>query len=208
MEHVNVQPIRDAMKWFDAALNKIRAYQAGKGDPLKITCAKGCFACCDEPLKVLEGEVDLILADLSPVEKENLKVAVLAWLNAAKAHKLEGMVAFNSDDLKADGKKINAFQYRAFKLTCPLLQDGVCSVYENRPTACRMHMACGPRIMCEDLAQRPNQKFLTIMELDAATASNLIRAHALAGYTEVGVAHLGHFLAVKLGLLDRDVVNP
>jgi Fe-S-cluster containining protein len=197
---MNVQPIRETMQWFDSALAAIREGQARKGEPINITCGKGCFACCDEPLKVLEGEVDLILADMTVEEKEALKLRVQAWLyQAVKVHKLSSVTT--NDVIMADGKKINAFQYRAMKLTCPLLKDGLCSVYANRPHSCRMHLAVGPRVNCEDLTLRPSQTFVTIQELDEATTHNLIHAHVKAGYERIGVSHLGFFLAMKLGLV-------
>lgn len=196
---MNVQPMRETMQWFDSTLAGIIEGQARKGEPINITCGKGCFACCDEPLKVLEAEVDLILADLTADEKEALKVRVAAWLyQAVKVHKLSSTTA--NDMITANGQKINAFQYRAMKLTCPLLKDGLCSVYANRPLSCRMHMAIGPRVNCEDLALRPSQTFITIKELDEATTHNLINAHVEAGYERIGVSHLGFFLAMKLGL--------
>jgi Fe-S-cluster containining protein len=153
---MNVQPIRETMQWFDSALAAIREGQARKGEPINITCGKGCFACCDEPLKVLEGEVDLILADMTVEEKEALKLRVQAWLyQAVKVHKLSSVTT--NDVIMADGKKINAFQYRAMKLTCPLLKDGLCSVYANRPHSCRMHLAVGPsELRRPDLAPEPD----------------------------------------------------
>lgn len=198
---INIQPMRDLMKWFDRSLEKIKEIQSQKGQPVQFTCTKGCFACCDEPLKVLEGEVDLILADMTTEEKEALKPRVLAWMDIAKANRLRSDVQQGKPDINANGKVINAFGYRALKLTCPLLKDGVCTVYENRPLGCRLHLAVGPRIKCEDLTQRPEQKFMTCPELDSAVLNNMLRAHALAGYKMVGVTHLGYFLAAKLGLV-------
>jgi Fe-S-cluster containining protein len=198
---MNIQPMRDMMRWFDETLTRILQHQKQRGQSIQFTCSKGCFACCDEPLKVLEGEVDLILADMTPEEKEAIKPRVQAWVNAATASKLQPTTEMGKHDLTVNGKVINAFQYRALKLTCPLLKDGVCSVYANRPLGCRMHLAVGPRIKCEDLAQRPEQRFMTSPELDEAVIKNLISAHVLAGYTEIGVSHLGYFLACKLGLL-------
>jgi Fe-S-cluster containining protein len=196
---VNVQPLREVSQWFDESLAKIVEMQKQKGEPINITCGKGCFSCCDEPLKVLEGEVDLILADMTDEEKEALKVRVTAWLyRAVQVHRLSSVTT--NDMITANGQKINAFQYRAMKLTCPLLKDGLCSVYANRPLSCRMHLAVGPRVNCEDLALRPTQKFVTIKELDEATTHNLIHAHVKAGYEQIGVSHLGYFLAMKLGL--------
>jgi Fe-S-cluster containining protein len=197
---INIQPMRNMMKWFDDTLARIVEHQKQHGQPIQFTCHKGCFACCDEPLKVLEGEVDLILADMTAEEKEALKPRVLAWVNAAQANRLEITTEIGKRDLAANGKTINAFGYRALKLTCPLLKDGVCTVYANRPLGCRMHLAVGPRLNCDDVSRRPEQTFMTCPELDDAVMKNVMRAHVDAGYREVGVTHLGYFLAAKLGV--------
>ncbi len=197
---ISVQPMRDAMAWYDTTLAAIFDSQVRKGQPVPVTCTRGCSACCDEPLKVLEGEVDSILAGMTAEEKEDLKPRVLAWVNAAKAAKLNSVVEFSDRDLIVDGKRVNAYAYRALKLTCPLLKDGSCTAYANRPMGCRAFIACGPRSMCEDLAQRPHQKFVQIPELDDALTIKVLQAHDKAGYRTVAVSHLGYFLAVKLGL--------
>ena len=39
--------------------------------------------------------------------------------------------------------------YAALKLPCPFLSDGLCTIYEQRPTACREHIVTGSPSLCE-----------------------------------------------------------
>jgi len=38
--------------------------------------------------------------------------------------------------------------YRGLEMTCPLLSDGLCTRYEQRPTVCREHIVMGSSLAC------------------------------------------------------------
>jgi hypothetical protein len=58
-----------------------------------------------------------------------------------------------------------AFVYRAAMLWCPLLKDGLCTVYDRRPIECRLFFAQGDPNKCADDRLRPKQKFMESPEL-------------------------------------------
>jgi Fe-S-cluster containining protein len=121
----------------------------------KITCAKGCFSCCKEPVYADSAEVRMILDSLTSDRKETLHTALLEW------HRLFRIEGFDRED------QPSAFRYRPFNLWCPLLdrQTGECTVYENRPKECRLHLTKGPKSHCDDDELRPKQKFAMVPEL-------------------------------------------
>lgn len=98
---------------------------------LKTECRSGCNACCYQNVEVSIPEailVSLQLADPADPRRQSL-------LDTADA------VAGLSNDARVRGG-----------LPCPLLVDGKCSVYENRPLLCRATLSpCAQR--CYDSLQ-------------------------------------------------------
>ena len=121
----------------------------------KITCAKGCFSCCREPVYADSAEVRMILDSLNAFWKERLLTDLMEWY---RLFRIEG---FDREQAP------NAFRYRTKNLWCPLLDqsDGTCSVYAVRPNACRLHIARGPKAHCDDDVLRRKQEFLMVPEL-------------------------------------------
>jgi len=39
--------------------------------------------------------------------------------------------------------------YTELKLSCPFLSDGLCTIYEQRPTACREHIVTSSALLCQ-----------------------------------------------------------
>jgi len=86
---------------------------------VKFDCSKGCSYCCTLRIEVFAPEVFLIareLRKLPPTEREKLIVKLTEHSAAARGVLMED-----------------------FFLPCPMLAEGVCSIYEIRPTMCRKY---------------------------------------------------------------------
>lgn len=119
-----------------------------------ITCGKGCFACCREPVYADSEEVREIVEGLTAQQKEEVRRKLLVWMRK-----------FHANHLHKE-KEVSTYRYRPLMLWCPLLsEDGTCSVYKQRPDGCRMHLAKTPRIHCEDDDKRREAKFIMIPQL-------------------------------------------
>jgi len=121
----------------------------------KPCCSKGCHHCCDEVAYAEMREVDHIIAGMSPELKERAKERLRLWLVKVKP--------MLEKEPGAEGY-IDAFEYRDLKITCPLLEDGLCSVYERRPMGCRLFMATGSPDNCA----MPMRRKQTILDVDYA----------------------------------------
>lgn len=146
-------PVGLALAGVDQFLEKARAKSAAAGRPVK--CAKGCFHCCKEPVMALRDEARNLLTTLSPVALAEVKERTAAWWDKYFASKMNRQPC--QDDWKGPG---NLLAYRAQNLWCPLLKDGLCTVYDQRPVGCRMHNAVGSPTMCADDVRRASQKFM------------------------------------------------
>ena len=179
-------PVESVMRFHDSSLKQIRERYFREGRPIRITCSKGCAACCEELLHVSELETRLIVESLSEVQKEEVRQRVRDWLE---------QIGNRLDEREPDG-----LEYRSWRIPCPLLRNGICSVHDHRPLKCRSTLTDGPRKACEDLTLRAGQRFIDIPELKEAVAERLLQAHVAAGYKEFKFGHLGMMLADHLGL--------
>ena len=160
---------------------------------LKPTCAKGCSACCSERLQTTREEAALIWATLSAERRAELTPAIRAWARRFEAAE-EGL----------DNKGNKAVAYRRLNLVCPLLRDGLCSVYDVRPLGCRLHTAVGPRVRCEDLQQRPHQTFAVAEHAGVVAFLELARR---LGNGTLEFADLAVWLAIFAGVVDEAQVT-
>lgn len=144
-----------------------------------ITCRQGCHACCSEPLHVNMAEAKVIVNAIPPGELEGVKARTKEWADQAEA---SGLL---KEELPL------AWDWLKFKLVCPLLKNGLCLVYQNRPMGCRSHNAVGDPALCHSIEGRKIQKYFYSPELDQMTAFTLTGASNLAD-------HLGAFLSQML----------
>lgn len=110
----------------------------------KPCCFKGCHACCSEAIYASEAEVDHLIEPMTPEQRAEVAGKLNAWLEKVRAILPERMP--------------HAIKYRELNAPCPLLKDGLCSVYDRRPFGCRAYFAIGNPQDCE-LPARKRQKF-------------------------------------------------
>ena len=141
--------IRSIFVRFDRELAGLLEKAKTQGE--RPPCKDGCFWCCQEPLYASQQEASLIvdrIREMPEAEQARIKQLVKDW----------------ADRFLASGQQtvedVNALQYRSLKLWCPLLKDGRCLVYQDRPIGCRAHIARRDPKGCEDDALRPKQEFL------------------------------------------------
>lgn len=104
----------------------------------KNCCTKGCSSCCYQQIEVMSYERDAIKKfvskNLDNETKEKVKLGLIEWLdyfdnNTPNDKPLDGQAIFG-DFGQLVAKK---------GLKCPFLIDNLCSIYEMRPTTCRIH---------------------------------------------------------------------
>lgn len=154
-----------------------------------LTCGKGCSACCYEPVFAEAREVALIAARLlsfDPEVRSRVLARTRAWLATFRASPLLGE------------ENPHVLPYRQLRLACPLLEGGECLVYDDRPSECRLHMAIGPRELCEDDARRLEQTFVSNHDLTMGTVMKLATLVQKDRKAELLMEHLGLLLAEAL----------
>ena len=133
-------------RFVDASVEK--AQEEG----LTVSCQKGCGACCRQlvPISAIEAQRLKALVEQMP---EPRKSTLLARFEAARQQlqatglleKLREPRRINDEDVDPVG--LTYFQQR---IACPFLEEESCSIYEERPLACREYLVVNPP---EDCAQ-------------------------------------------------------
>jgi Fe-S-cluster containining protein len=139
------------------ALETARANEQGKTP----SCRKGCAACC-RMLVPLSPPEAFALSDYIRSLPDERRRRIAERLAQAKSRLLShglwqrlielGETADPPDDEALE--PINRAYY-ALRMPCPFLEDEVCSLYEERPAACRELLVTSPADWCQDVAANP-----------------------------------------------------
>ena len=149
-----------------AVLNKLRKQQKS------IPCCKGCSACCNYLIPLSVPEVFRMRQEVLEMPINRRRAILRLSLNAAKRI-LDNRPA--SFDLYSPAKTLAPTElrqlgkwYSALKLSCPFLSGDLCTIYEQRPTACREHIVTGSQFLCE--LERTDESQLVQMPVSAIEA--------------------------------------
>ena len=148
----------------------VRKAEANTG--ARVTCAKGCSACCRaQPVPVTPPEAHalLLLVEAMPAPRRR-EVEARFTDRVARLREAGLADAFLHRDpgLSADGARSLARDYFALGLVCPFLEDDACSIHPRRPFVCRQYLVTSDPALCADPFENPVD--VVPMPLQAATA--------------------------------------
>ncbi|MBN2594232.1 MAG: YkgJ family cysteine cluster protein [Sedimentisphaerales bacterium] len=132
----------------------IRRIRSNQG---RIPCGKGCSACCRHlvPLSVPEALRLKEEIDAAPVYRRELMLrACLRESRLILNHKLpKTLISQTTESSPVETVDLNLLSswYRSFESTCPFLNNNVCSIYKQRPLACREHFITGSARACRGM---------------------------------------------------------
>ncbi len=184
---------------------ELRAERAA-ADGAEIACAPGCTSCCEQLVGVWAGEAELVAAWLREPAHADARAAFAAaypgWHAATRASIDRVVRARAAAD--AHGQDLALAAHWRARALCAFNHDGLCSVYEVRPTVCRTCHALATSADCvPDDATGSAAVFMHFVPLERllARARPLAQAvhHALGGARETP-AVLCDAVAARLGL--------
>jgi Fe-S-cluster containining protein len=110
-----------------------------------IPCREACSACCRYLVPLSVPEAHRLMRDVQSLPAVR-REGVLASFASAADHVLRG----DPPDLPARGDASSAagLWYARLDLPCPLLAEQCCTMYPQRPIACREHMVTSPPELC------------------------------------------------------------
>lgn len=118
-----------------------------------VPCRKGCSACCNYLIPLSAPEVFRMTEEVLAMPENRGRAVLQSCLDAAKKildDTPEGIDPYSSTTANTPTQVSQLGRwYAALKLPCPFLSDGLCTIYEQRPTACREHIVTGSPSLCE-----------------------------------------------------------
>jgi Fe-S-cluster containining protein len=134
----------------DAFVDYAARMSEAAGKP--VSCAKGCGACCRQLVPLARSEARRI-ADLLEEMPEPRRSEVKGRFEAAvRKVEEEGLLpALEERAGLAAGDAVElGLDYFRLGLACPFLEDESCSIYADRPIACREYLVSSPPARCAD----------------------------------------------------------
>lgn len=130
-----------------AMLEKLRR------DGKTVPCCKGCSACCSFLIPLSVPEVFRLRQEVLAMPASRGGAVLQSCLSAAKRILDNKTSDFNAEELiQINGptqiSRLGKW-YTSLKLSCPFLSDGLCTIYLQRPTACREYIVTGSAQLCK-----------------------------------------------------------
>jgi len=126
------------------------AVELVEGESGKISCQKKCAACCRQmvPLSEIEARAISDLVDAMPEPRRSVVRGRFA--EARRKAEEAGLLAdlMEIGEIKPSENLSFALEYFRQWITCPFLEDEMCSIYAERPIACREYMVITPADRC------------------------------------------------------------
>jgi Fe-S-cluster containining protein len=136
----------------------------------RISCCKGCGACCRQVVPLSPPEAWMI-ADLVAGMGEGARSATCAaFASVAEALDRAGLkVAFSGRIESSDDLKALALAYFRLGLACPFLSsEEACKIHPVRPSICREYLVTSPAENCAELGRKPVVRVQVAVRLSEA----------------------------------------
>ncbi len=145
------------------------------------SCQKGCAACCRMlvPLSVPEALALREWVRARPaVQQDRLSARFAEMKSQLLSHGLWrrlSEVCNAPEQPKDDGLEDLNREYYALRLPCPFLEEETCTIYEERPSACRELLVTSPPERCDDLLNNPIEPIISPIRM--STVFGLLWQH-------------------------------
>jgi len=134
----------------DAVVNVAEQMVAAEGE--KVSCTKGCDACCRQMVPIAPAEAFGLAAYLDRLPGgevvgflERFDQAVETLEEKGLLEKLRRRHKLSEGEMKEVDRA-----YFAAGIACPFLVEGACAIHEIRPLVCREFLVTSPAKYCAD----------------------------------------------------------
>jgi Fe-S-cluster containining protein len=120
----------------------------------RISCTKGCGACCRQLVPVSMPEIRALRALVAAMPEPRRSAVQARFAEAMLPARDSGWLARAAEILKGAPMGLDAIalgiEYFHLDIACPFLEDESCSIYADRPTVCREYLVLSPAANCRD----------------------------------------------------------
>jgi Fe-S-cluster containining protein len=150
---IPVVSVVDAARGLDDALIGM-ALRKAEADGAPATCRQGCTACCHHPVPLSAAEAHALVSLLDGMTPDR-RAAVDQRFDEVRAQ-VEAAGLLGDLEATLDGapfERVGA--WIAARIPCPFLDGGSCTIYQDRPLACREHLVSTDPASCADPSLGP-----------------------------------------------------
>ena len=118
---------------------------------VSISCRKDCSACCSYLVPLSVPEAFSMREEVLDMPADQSKAVLRLCLDASRKILDDMPESFDVHLTTNSPNQVRQLSswYAGLKLPCPFLSGGLCTIYEQRPTACREHIVTGSALPCE-----------------------------------------------------------
>jgi|SRR5262245_23199476 len=141
----------------DAVIDRAVERVEARGE--RVSCARGCSACCRaQPVPVTPPEAYALLRLVEGLPEPRQSTVRAAFADRVRRLREAGLLeTFLSHDsvLTRDQARTVAERYFNLGLICPFLVEDACGIYTERPFVCRQYLVTTPADLCKDPLHNP-----------------------------------------------------
>ena len=131
----------------------------------KVSCKKGCGVCCQQLVPISEVEArqlrDLVNDLPEPRRSKIRKRFEAKRLLLQESGLLEKLLT--PESLRPEERTLFALDYFDEEISCPFLEEELCSIYSDRPIPCREYLVVSPAENCA----RPSPEAVKCLKIPA-----------------------------------------
>jgi len=115
-----------------------------------VSCRKGCGACCRQLVPISELEARRIRDVIDELPPERRELVLERFAEGRRRLAETGLLPLLQDTSLVPHGEARSFGLRYFAqgVACPFLENETCSIYEERPIACREYLVTSPAANC------------------------------------------------------------
>lgn len=194
-ERARLDELLPALRALDNAVVD-RAVESVEADGERVSCARGCAACCKrQPVPVSPPEALALsrLVDRMPEPRRSaVRAAFAAAVEQVKGAGIYETYTDRSPSLTREDALATVRRYMALGIHCPFLVDDACGIYEDRPFVCRQYLVTSPPELCENPLDNPVRQVPMPIRLATAVVETTETLNGRAQYTVPLVLALDH----------------
>ncbi len=116
----------------------------------KISCCKGCGACCRQPVPVSLPEARRLSALVEAMPEPRRSEVRAAFAEIERRVEAAGLMGafLDPDSMGREEFERAPMEYFRMGMACPFLVEESCGIYGERPLVCREYLVTSPAVFC------------------------------------------------------------
>jgi len=149
------------------------AVEEAEGAGLAISCRRGCGACCRQLVPISRLEARQLAKLVDEAEGKRKLELVTRFERARETLQTAGLLSKlqSTEGMTAEERTQLGLEYFRQRIACPFLEEESCSIYSERPIACREYLVTSPAQNCANPSPKTVKCVSVPLEVSKAVRS-------------------------------------